>query len=94
MHSAAGSGEKQTRYQVPTVGRKNFAQLFYFFMCLRMVSALAPLAISNLAICREYQTSDFFRAFPFFKARYALRQLLYMPWVLILRASRRALFGL
>ena len=34
-------------------GRKNSAQLFHRFMCLRIVSALRPWAISDLAICWE-----------------------------------------
>jgi hypothetical protein len=57
IHSASGSGENCASSGAHA-GRKNFAQLFYFFTCLRMVSALLPLAISNLAICCEYQTSD------------------------------------
>lgn len=32
--------------------------VLYFFMCLRMVSDLRPLAIFDLAICCEYHTSD------------------------------------
>ena len=65
---------------------------FYFFMFLRMVSGLLPFAISILAICCEYQTSDMFGRF-FNSRRYAFCQLAYLASVSSFRASRRALFG-
>jgi len=39
------------------VGRKKIAQLSYFVICLRMVSALRQFAIGIFAIFCEYQTS-------------------------------------
>ena len=53
------SGGKQ-RDSGSKAGRKISAQVFHFFMCLRMVSALRPSAMSPLAICCEYHTSDIF----------------------------------
>lgn len=66
------SGGKQ-RDSGSKTGRKISAQVFHFFMCLRMVSALRPSAISPLAICCEYHTSDIFGR-RFFNSRYAFRQ--------------------
>src|SRR5262252_4245331 len=40
------------------IGRKNSAQLFHFFICLRIVSALRPAPMRCLAICCEYHTPD------------------------------------
>jgi hypothetical protein len=73
-------------------GRKKSAQLFYFFMCLRMVSALRPFAMSIFAICREYHTSNILWRF-FFKSRYAFLQASYIACVSSFRASRLALLG-
>src|ERR1700737_1368133 len=74
------------------VGRKNSAQLFHFFMCLRMVSALLLAAMPCFAICCEYHTSVILRRF-FFKSRYAFRQASYIACVSSFRASRLALLG-
>ena len=41
---------RKQRDSAEGIGRKHFAQLFYFFMCFRMVSALRLEAISCFAI--------------------------------------------
>ncbi len=56
------------------VGRKNSSQLFYRVMCLRIVSALRPWAMSNFATLCEYHLSDI-PGRRFFSARYSFRQL-------------------
>jgi hypothetical protein len=73
-------------------GRKNSAQLFHFFMCLRMVSAFLLAATPCFAICCEYHTSVILRRF-FFKSRYAFRQATYIACVSSFRVSRLALLG-
>ena len=56
------SREIQAGQQVCELGEKIPPNFFIVFMCLRMVSALRPLAMSILAICCEYHTSDISRA--------------------------------
>ena len=73
-------------------GRKNSAQLFHFFICLRMVSALLRGVMPCFAICCEYYTSVILRRF-FFKSRYAFRQASYIACVSSFHASRLALLG-
>ena len=54
------------------LGEKIPPNYFCPFMCLRIVSALRPWAIFDLAICSEYQTSDIPRR-RFFSAWYSFR---------------------
>jgi hypothetical protein len=78
---------KHPRKQIDSwtkAGRKKSAQLFHFFLCLRMVSALRPAAMS----CLAYHTPDILRHC-FFKSRYAFRQSSYIAWV---RRPARAAF--
>ena len=74
------------------LGAKIPPNFFYFFMRFLMVSGFRPLAIGNLAICREYQTSDICGLF-FFSFRYSFRQPSYISCVLSFRASRLASLG-
>ena len=53
------SREKNEGYRKVGLGEKIPPNFFYFFMFFRMVSALRPWAMSILAICCEYQISDF-----------------------------------
>ena len=55
------------------LGEKIPPNYFYRFMYLRIVSALRPLAISTLAICCEYHTSDIPGRLPY-SLRNAFRQ--------------------
>src|SRR5262245_9697519 len=73
-------------------GRKNSAQLFHFFMRLRIVSASQPAPMSRLAICCEYHTSVLLGRC-FLKLWYAFRQRSYLACVSSFRASRLASVG-
>src|SRR5208282_1260871 len=89
---SASRSRKQQENSGYELGAKIPPNYFQDFMCFLMVPACRTLAMTILAICCEYQTSDMLGRL-FFSVWYSFCQFLYMACVSSLRASRLVLVG-